>query len=147
MKAGRWLLSLLFGCCCAHLAAAEWVRLRLPGEADEHAYDLASVYIFADEVTYWRRIRKAERSAVPGKRLLRERIQCTQHTLTTLTEIEFDPQGQRRAVATPFERAPLQILADTPEATLEQSICRLIGRKSSKMPAAAATSGAGEMTQ
>ena len=141
MNAGRWLLPLLFGCCSTHLAAAEWVGVRLPGEADEPAYDLASVYIFADEVTYWHRIRTAEGSALPGKRLLRERIQCSQHTLTTLTEIEFDAQGQRRHVATPLARPPLQIVADTPESILERSICRLIGRKEGKMPGRAADLG------
>lgn len=129
MKACRiWLFFSLL-CGIARVSAAEWILPRLPGEADEHAYDLASVYIFADEVTYWHRIRKAEGISPVGKRLLRERIQCTYHTLTTLTEIDYDRQGHRIRVATPLAREPLKILPESTEAVLEQAICRLIGRK------------------
>lgn len=114
--------------------AADWVLLRLPQPADEQAFDLGSVYIYGDEVTYWRRIRKADNE--PAKRLLRERIQCSLHTLTTLTEVEFNRDGQRTRVATPYNRDPQAILAGSPEHVLEQAICRLIGRHGPKMPTA-----------
>lgn len=128
------LLALLL--CLVPLFAwpADWVLLRLPQSADEQAFDLGSVYIYGDEVTYWRRIRKAD--SEPAKRLLRERIQCGRHTLTTLTEIDFNREGQRTHVATPYNRDPQAILADSPEHALEQAICRLIGRHGPKLPAA-----------
>lgn len=123
--AGLLLLSLVSG----QAVAAEWIVLRLPGVQDEHAFDLATVYLFGDEVTFWRRVRPA--TTAPGTsslRLLRERIQCSQRTLTTLTELDYDQDGKLVKVNTPWARDPV-VIERAEERELALAICRLIGRK------------------
>jgi hypothetical protein len=109
--------------------AAEWVVLRLPGLQDEHAFDLATVYLFGDEVTFWHRVRPAVTATGSSSlRLLRERIQCSQRTLTTLTELDYDQDGKLLKVNTPWARDPV-VIERAEERELALAICRLIGRK------------------
>jgi hypothetical protein len=118
-------LALLLG---GRAEAVEWVVLRVPGVVDEHAFDLSSVYLFADEVTFWHRVRPISPDA--GYRLLRQRIQCTEQTLTTLTELEYQQDGRLLKVNTPYAR-DAQPINQPDERELAASICRLIGRKGS----------------
>lgn len=108
--------------------AVEWVVLRIPGVVDEHAFDLSSVYLFADEVTFWHRVRPIAPEA--GYRLLRQRIQCTEQTLATLTELDYQQDGRLLKVNTPYAR-DVQSITQPEERELSASICRLIGRKGS----------------
>lgn len=117
------LVLLLLG---GRVDAVEWVVLRIPGVVDEHAFDLSSVYLFADEVTFWHRVRPT--SPVAGYRLLRQRIQCTEQTLTTLTELDYQQDGRLLKVNTPYGR-DAQAINQPEERELAASICRLIGRK------------------
>lgn len=112
--------------------AVEWVVLRIPGVSDEHAFDLSSVYLFADEVTFWHRVRPA--SPATTYRLLRQRIQCTEQTLATLTELDYQQDGRLLKVSTPYAR-DAQSIAQPEDLELAVSICRLIGRKSPSMTA------------
>jgi len=106
--------------------AVEWVVLRIPGVVDEHAFDLSSVYLFADEVTFWHRVRPTAPEA--GYRLLRQRIQCTEQTLATLTELDYQQDGRLLKVNTPYAR-DVQSISQPEDRELAASICRLIGRK------------------
>ena len=118
-------LTLLLG---REACAVDWVVLRIPGVVDEHAFDLSSVYLFADEVTFWRRVRPSSPEA--GYRLLRQRIQCTEQTLATLTELDYQRDGRLLKVNTPYAR-DVQSISQPDERELAASICRLIGRKGS----------------
>lgn len=123
-------LALVLSVISAPVVAAEWIVLRLPGVQDEHAFDLATVYLFGDEVTFWRRIRP---DATPtgtssSLRLLRERIQCSQRTLSTLTELDYGQDGKLLKVHTPWARDPV-VIERAEERELALAICRLIGRK------------------
>lgn len=123
--AGLLLLSVASG----QAEAAEWIVLRLPGVQDEHAFDLATVYLFGDEVTFWRRVRPAaSATGTSSLRLLRERIQCSQRTLTTLTELDYDQDGKLLKANTPWARDPV-VIERAEERELASAICRLIGRK------------------
>lgn len=136
----RCLLSLMV-MISASADAAEWIVVRIPGVQAEHAFDLSTTFLFADEVTFWRRIRPVAPAA--GQRLLRERIQCTQHTLATLTELDYDQDGKLLKVVTSSARDPV-LIERAEERELALAICRLIGRKGGEA-VAASRAARGEM--
>ena len=128
----RWpfvLLTMSWQVLPASLHAAQWHMIRIPGLADEYAYDLDSVYIFGDEITYWLRIRSAEGSAGPANSLIRQRAHCSEHLLTTLTRIDLDGNGRRLGVATPSHSEPGPEAGESTASHVIRNICRLIGRK------------------
>ena len=113
--------------------AADWSRMRgVPGN-DQHFYDRSKLVVSGNEITYWRKIVFQTPQTVQGTAahsgLLRERINCSEHTLKLISHLYYAADGSVIEYVASQEGEPSPIIPDTLGDLLEKRLCPQVWKK------------------
>lgn len=114
-------------------SAAEWIRVRTPGDGDQYFYDRSKLFIQGDEITYWKKVvfktpqRVKNQLAASG--LYRERIHCAEHTLKLISYLLYAPDGNTMEYVAAHENDAAPIIPDTLGDVFEKTTCDLVRQK------------------
>ncbi|HEY8095147.1 MAG TPA: surface-adhesin E family protein, partial [Methylobacter sp.] len=90
-----WLMLL---CASANAFAAEWVSLPAIPNGDQYFYDKSKLVIKDDDVTFWKKVQFKSPQSLKGtdvvSGVLRERINCADHTAKLLTYLYYSATGE-----------------------------------------------------
>ena len=132
MRRSLTLLALLLTAPCAF--AADWLKLELPNTEDQYFYDRSKLVVQGSEVTYWKKVLFKQPQAVKNKlaqsALMRERIDCKQHTLRLLSSLYHDAQGAIIEYVAEAEKEGAPIIPETVGDWFEQALCAVAGKES-----------------
>lgn len=121
-----WLLPLLFA---SSVQAADWVRIAIPHTDDEYFYDRSKLVVNGNEVTYWKKVQfippRSVKKLLASSTLMRERINCREHTLRLLSFLYHDAQGAQIEYVADAEASAAPIIPDTVGDQFEQVLCAL----------------------
>ena len=121
-----WLLPLLFA---SSVQAADWVRISIPHTDDEYFYDRSKLVVNGNEVTYWKKVQfippRSVKKLLASSTLMRERINCREHTLRLLSFLYHDAQGAQIEYVADAEASAAPIIPDTVGDQFEQVLCAL----------------------
>lgn len=110
--------------------AAEWERLDIPNTTDEYFFDRSKLVINGNEVTYWKKVQfmpaRPVKQAWASSTLMRERIDCREHTLRLLSFVYHDAQGAVIEYVADAEKDSAPIIPDTVGDRFEQVLCALV---------------------
>ncbi|MBI5753253.1 MAG: hypothetical protein HZA59_14095 [Hydrogenophilales bacterium] len=130
MRRSLILLALLLAAPCAF--AADWLKLELPNTEDQYFYDRSKLVVHGSEVTYWKKVQFKQPQAVKGKLaqsgLMRERIDCKEHTLRLLSYLYHDAQGVVIEYVTEGEKEGVPIIPETVGDWFEQALCAIAAK-------------------
>lgn len=126
----RSLLTLILQCTVASSAfAADWVRIAIPYTEDIYFYDRSKLVVNGNEVTYWKKVQftpaRSVKNALAKSSLMRERINCHEHTLRLLSFLYHDAQGAQIEYVADAEKEGAPIIPDTVGDQFEQVLCTL----------------------
>jgi len=97
--------------------AADWVRMDIPYTEDVYFYDRSKLVINGNEVTYWKKVQfmpaRNVKNFVASSTLMRERINCREHTLRLLSFLYHDAQGAQLEYVADADKAEAPIIPDT----------------------------------
>lgn len=131
MRQSLILLLLLLAAPCAF--AADWVRLVIPNTEDQFFYDRSKLVVQSNEVTYWKKVLFKQPQAVKGKLahagLMRERIDCKEHTLRLLSYLYHDAQGAVIEYMAESEKEGVPIIPETVGDWFEQALCAVAAKE------------------
>lgn len=126
-----WLTLILLAALPA--SAADWVRLRTPGEGDQYYYDRSKLFMNGDEITYWKKVTFKTAQPVKGQfaasGLYRERIHCAEHTLKLISYLLYAADGSTIEYVANHEGDAAPIIPDTLGDVFEKTACDLIQQK------------------
>lgn len=109
--------------------AADWVRMDIPYTEDAYFYDRSKLVINGNEVTYWKKVQfmpaRNVKNFVASSALMRERINCREHTLRLLSFLYQDAQGAQLEYVADADKAEAPIIPDTVGDQFEQVLCTL----------------------
>lgn len=124
----RYLLTLVL-CLASTAHAADWVRLDIPHTTDEYFFDRSKLVVNGNEVTYWKKVQflppRPVKKALASSTLMRERIDCREHTLRLLSVVYNDAQGVVIEYVADAEKDAAPIIPDTVGDRFEQDLCIL----------------------
>ena len=110
--------------------AAEWVALPSAGSADQYAYDRSKLIFRDDEVTFWKKVVFKVPQDLHGKMaasgLLRERINCTEHTAKLVSYLYYSASGDTLEFVTQEESEPAPVVPDTVGDAFERTLCPMV---------------------
>ncbi len=126
-----WLTFILLAALPA--SAADWVRLRTPGEGDQFFYDRSKLFMNGDEITYWKKVAFKTAQPVKGQLaasgLYRERIHCAEHTLKLISYLLYAADGSTIEYVANHEGEAAPIIPDTLGDAFEKTACDLVRQK------------------
>jgi len=109
--------------------AADWVRIEIPYTEDVYFYDRSKLVVNGNEVTYWKKVKfmpaRNVKTFVASSALMRERINCREHTLRLLSFLYHDAQGAQLEYVADADKAEAPIIPDTVGDQFEQVLCTL----------------------
>jgi hypothetical protein len=113
--------------------AADWSRMRgMPGD-DRHYLDRSKLVVSGNEITYWRKIVFQTPQTVQGRAaasgLLRERINCSVHTLKVVSYLYYAADGGVIEYVASQEGDASPIIPDTLGDLLEKRLCPQVWEK------------------
>lgn len=111
-------------------SAADWARLsRIKGE-DQYFYDRSKLVIEGDEVTYWKKVVFKQPQPVKNQLaawgLMRERINCAQHTLRLISYLYYAADGAIIEYVPDHDKEGTPIIPDTLGDAFERHMCALV---------------------
>ena len=121
-------LIFIAGLCVVNVAqAASWVHLDIPNTDDKYYYDKSKLVIDGEQITYWKKaIFKPQRSVknqLATSGLMRERIDCHEHTLRLLSFLYHDAKGVVIEYVPEAEKEGVPIIPETVGDWFEQTLC------------------------
>ncbi len=129
----QFLLATLLLALTLPVFAAEWVRVRTPGDGDQYFYDRSKLFINGDEITYWKKVIFKTPQAVKGhfaaSGLYRERIHCAEHTLKLISYLLYAADGNTIEYIASHENEAAPIIPDTLGDVFEKTACDLVHQK------------------
>jgi len=124
----RYILIVVL-CLTSAAQAADWVHLEIPSGTDEYFFDRSKLVINGNEVTYWKKVKfmppRPVKKALASTTLMRERIDCREHTLRLLSVVYHDAQGAVIEYLADAEKEAAPIIPDTIGDQFEQVMCAL----------------------
>ncbi len=134
MKSTFLTLNALLALVLANMAsAAEWVALPGAGSADQYSYDRSKLTIKDDEITYWKKVVFKTPQDLHGKvaasGLLRERIDCTDHTAKLVSYLYYSATGETVEYVAQDDSEPAPIIPDTVGDAFERVLCPMVWHK------------------
>lgn len=118
---------------CPPAVAADWVTLGKPGAVDQYFYDRSKLTIKDDQITFWKKVVFATPQAINGKDvasgLLRERIDCAEHTAKLISYLYYATSGETVEYIAKDESEAAPIIPDTVGDAFEQKLCPMVWRK------------------
>jgi len=109
--------------------AADWARIDIPHTSDEYFFDRSKLVVNGNEVTYWKKVQflppRPVKQGLAGSTLMRERIDCREHTLRLLSFVYHDAQGAVIEYVADAEKDGAPIIPDTVGDRFEQVLCAL----------------------
>lgn len=131
MRSSLILLALLLP--APHALAADWLKLMIPNTDDQYFYDRSKLVVNGQEVTYWKKVQFKQPQAVKNKLahsgLMRERIDCKEHTLRLLSFLYHDAQGAVIEYVAEAEKEGAPIIPETVGDWYEQALCAVAIRE------------------
>lgn len=126
----RYFLVLALVLAPAFAWAADWARLgHIKGE-DQYFYDRSKLVIEGDEVTYWKKAVFKQPQPVKNQLaawgLMRERINCAQHTLRLISYLYYAADGAIIEYVPDHEKEGTPIIPDTLGDAFERHMCALL---------------------
>ena len=139
----RYTLILLLQFALASAAiAADWTRIEIPNTGDEYFFDRSKLVVNGNEVTYWKKVLfkppRAVKKSLASSSLMREHIDCREHTLRLLSFLYYDAQGAVIEYVAEAEKEGAPIIPDTIGDKFERVMCTL-ARESGPFPPIAPT--------
>ena len=130
----RFLLLLLYALMFSPiLHAADWVSLPPIPNGDFYFYDKSKLVIKDDEIIYWKKVQFKTPQSHNGKDIasgiLRERINCAEHSSKLLTYLYYSPNGDTADYVAQDESAPSPIVPDTIGDKFDNLLCPIVWRK------------------
>lgn len=128
----RALIALTLLLLAPYAVAADWLKLELPNTEDQYFYDRSKLVVQGNEVTYWKKVLFKQPQPVKNKLahsgLMRERIDCKDHTLRLLSYLYHDAQGAVIDYVAESEKEGVPIIPETVGDWFEQALCVLTFR-------------------
>lgn len=126
----RYALALLLQLALASAAvAADWTRLDIPNTKDEYFFDHSKLVINGNEVIYWKKVLfmppRPVKKFLASSSLMREQIDCREHTLRLLSFLYYDAQGAVIEYVADSEKEGTPIIPDTVGDKFERVMCKL----------------------
>lgn len=126
------LTALILGVSMSTVAwGADWVRLPIRGE-DQYFYDRSKLVIEGETITYWKKVVFRRPQPVKGQwaasALMRERIDCRQHTLRLVSYLYHAADGSVLDYVAEAEKEGTPIIPDTLGDAFERHLCPLIAQ-------------------
>ena len=107
--------------------ATDWVRLRIRYSEDQYFYDRSKLVVDNHEVTYWKKVLfktpRPVKTQLARSALMRERIDCREHTLRLLSFLYYDAQGAVIEYVAEAEKEAAPIIPETVGDRFEQVLC------------------------
>jgi hypothetical protein len=107
--------------------AADWARLTIPHTEDHYFYDRSKLVIDNNEITYWKKALfkppRPVKTQLASSALMRERIDCREHTLRLLSFLYYDAQGTVIEYVAEAEKEGAPIIPETVGDRFEQVLC------------------------
>jgi len=132
------LTPLLFLLLASNALAADWVRIALPYTKDVYFYDRSKLVLNGNEVTYWKKVHfmpaRRVKNLLASSSLMRERINCREHTLRLLSFLYQDAQGAQIEYVADAEKEGAPIIPDTVGDQFEQVLCALARESGTFVP-------------
>ena len=117
-----------------YLWAADWLTLVIPNTEDKYLYDRSKLVVQGSEITYWKKVLFKQPPTVKGKLatsgLMRERIDCKEHTLRLLSYLYHDAQGAVIEYVAEGEKEGAPIIPETVGDWFEQALCAVAAKTS-----------------
>jgi hypothetical protein len=118
--------------------AADWVRVEIPRTTDEYFFDRSKLVVNGNDVTYWKKVQfkppRAVKKFLAVSTLMRERIDCREHTLRLLSFVYHDAQGAVIDYVADAEKEGAPIIPDTVGDKFEQVLCALARESAGNFP-------------
>ena len=128
----RFLLILLFSF-TSSAQAAEWMAVRTDPNSDQYFYDRSKLFMGGDEITYWKkvifRVPQPAKNQFATSGLYRERINCTEHTLRTISYLLYAGDGNVIENIPNHEGEASPIIPDTLGDLFERKVCPILWQK------------------
>ena len=125
MRRSLIFLTLLLTSPC--VLAADWIKLVIPNTPDKYFYDRSKLVVQGSEVTYWKKIifklPQAVKTQFAKAGLMRERIDCKEHTLRLLSYLYQDAQGVVFEYVAESEKEGAAISPESVGDWYEQTLC------------------------
>ena len=125
----RALITLALLLLAPYAIGADWLKLDLPNTEDQYFYDRSKLVVQGNEVTYWKKVLFKQPQPVKNKLahsgLMRERIDCKDHTLRLLSYLYHDAQGAVIDYVADSEKEGVPIIPETIGDWFEQTLCVL----------------------
>ena len=129
MRRSLIFLTLLLTSPC--VLAADWIKLVIPNTPDKYFYDRSKLVVQGNEVTYWKKVIFKQPQPVKTKfaqaGLMRERIDCKEHTLRLLSYLYQDAQGVVFEYVAESEKESAPIIPETVGDWFEKALCATVG--------------------
>lgn len=123
----RYLAFILLATHGSLVLAADWVRLAIPHSEDQYFYDRSKLVIENNEITYWKKALfkppRPVKTQLASSALMRERIDCREHTLRLLSFLYYDAQGTVIEYVAEAEKEGAPIIPETVGDRFEQALC------------------------
>lgn len=112
------------------LWAADWVKLVIPNTSDQYFYDRSKLVVQGSEVTYWKKVifklPQAVKTQFAKAGLMRERIDCKEHTLRLLSYLYQDAQGVVFEYVAESEKEGAAIIPESVGDWYEKALCATV---------------------
>ena len=126
-----WMLLLLSAPVAT--GAADWSAMRGGPGGDLHYLDRSKLVVSGNEITYWRKVVFQTPQTVQGAAahsgLLRERINCSEHTLKLVSHLYYGADGGVIEYVASQEGDASPIIPDTLGDFLEKRLCPQVWKK------------------
>ncbi len=117
--------------------AADWVRLKIRYSEDQYFYDRSKLVADNHEMTYWKKVLfktpRPVKTQLASSALMRERIDCREHTLRLLSFLYYDAQGTVIEYVAEAEKEAAPIIPETVGDRFEQVLCTAAKRPNDHM--------------
>lgn len=113
--------------------AADWSTMRSVPGGDLHYLDRSKLVVSGNEITYWRKVvfqtPQTVQGAAAASGLLRERINCSEHTLKLISYLYYGTDGAVIEYVASQEGSASPIIPDTLGDLLEKRLCPQVWEK------------------
>lgn len=123
----RGLILALGFCLAGSVHAADWVHLEIPHTDDRYYYDRSKLVVDGDDITYWKKAlfkpTRTVKNQPASSALMRERINCHEHTLRLLSFLYKDAKDNVIDYVAEAEKEGVPIIPETVGDWFEQALC------------------------